>query len=271
MKKIVMFLSVFLLTIPAAAGVVYEIEVTDHEQSPPNTESIETVVEGRLLKMGISSSDRGGNGEMIYRGDRREMVVVDHDKKTYFVIDEEGMKAIAAQLNEAMSMMEQALANVPEAQRAMVEEMMKKKMPQVEKVDRPKTELRNTGEQADHNGYPCVRYEVLRDGRAIRELWVTDWKNVAGGAEVAELFQEMSEFFKEMLDSLPKFAETGGAHQPFEHLREMNGFPVVTRELGDDGSLENEASLRSAKRQIIDPDAFEPPSGYKRQEMLKGR
>ena len=26
-----------------------------------------------------------------------------------------------------------------------------------------------------------------------------------------------------------------------------------------------------AKRQTIDPDAFEPPSGYKRQEMFPGR
>jgi hypothetical protein len=270
MKKIIVFISVLLLSIPAVAGVVYEIEVTDHEQSPPKSQSMETAVEGRLLKMGIPGGSRSGDGEMIYRGDRREMVWVDHDKKTYFVIDEETMKALAAQINEAMSMMEQALANVPEAQRPMIEEMMKKKMPQAQKTERPKTELRRTGEQAEHNGYPCVRYEVVRDGRAIRELWVTDWKNIEGGSDVADLFQEMAEFFKEMLDSLPKFAESGG-DQAFEHMKEMGGFPVVTRELADDGSLESESSLRSARRQTLGPDAFEPPAGYKRQKMFKGR
>ena len=270
MKKVFVFISVLLLSIPALAGVVYEIEVTDHEQSPPKSQSMETAVEGRLLKMGIPGGGRSGDGEMIYRGDRREMVWVDHDKKTYFVIDEETMKALAAQINEAMSMMEQALANVPEAQRPMIEEMMMKKMPQAQKAERPKTELRRTGEQAEHNGYPCVRYEVVRDGRAVRELWVTDWKNIEGGSDVADLFQEMAEFFKEMLDSLPKFAESGG-DQAFEHMKEMGGFPVVTRELADDGSLESESSLRSARRQALDPDAFEPPAGYKRQEMFKGR
>ena len=49
------------------------------------------------------------------------------------------------------------------------------------------------------------------------------------------------------------------------------GFPVVTRELGDDDSLEGESILRSARRQTLDPDAFEPPSGYKRREMFGGR
>ena len=270
MKKIVVFHFILLVSISAAAGVVYEIDVTDHAQSPPKTDSMQTSVEGRLLKMGIPSGGRSGDGEMIFRGDRREMVWIDHQKKTYFVIDEETMKAFAAQINEAMEMMEQALANVPEAQRPMIEEMMKKKMPQTQKVERPKTELQKTGEMAEHNGYPCVRYEVLRDGRAIRELWVTDWENIEGGAEVAELFQQMSEFFQEMLDSLPKFAENG-ADQSFEHLKDLEGFPVITRELADDGTIERESSLRSARRQKLDPTAFEPPAGYKRQEMFKGR
>ena len=99
---------------------------------------------------------------------------------------------------------------------------LSKKMPQIEKVDRPKTELRKTGEQAEHNGYPCVRYEVVRDGRAIRELWVTDWRNVEGGDEVIDLFLEMSAFFEEMLDSLPRFADTSDADQAFEHIKEMD-------------------------------------------------
>jgi len=271
MKRTALFASLLLVTLPCAAGVVYEIETTDHEQSPPRSESFQTLVEGRTLKMGIASSGRGGNSEMIYHGDRREMVAVDHKKKTYFVIDEQTMRELAAQLSEATAMMEQALANVPEGQREMFEKMMKQKMPQAQAVERPKSELKKTGENATHNGYPCVKYEVLRDGRKIRELWVTDWSNVEGGEEVADLFREMSEFFEEMLESLPKFADSGSAGTAFEHMKAMNGFPVVTREFADDGSLEDESSLRSATRRTIDPNAFEPPSGYKRQEMFKGR
>ena len=48
-----------LILSPLFAGVVYEIEVTDHEQSPPKSESIQAAVEGRHLKMGIASKGKG--------------------------------------------------------------------------------------------------------------------------------------------------------------------------------------------------------------------
>jgi hypothetical protein len=270
MKKLAVLLVAHLLASPALAGVVFKIEVTTHDQSPPRTEHLETAVEGRLLKMGVPAGGDGDPAEMVYRGDRREMVWIDHDRKAYYVIDEEKMKELAAQVNEAMAMMEQALANVPESQRAMVEEMMKKKMPQTEAPERPKSELRNTGDRAEQAGYPCVRYEVLRGDRVVRELWVTDWKNVEGGTDAAELFVEMSKFFTKMLDSLPKFADQGG-DETLEYMRELNGFPVVTREFDENGSLEIESSLESASRQTLDPSTFEAPPGYNRQEMFKGR
>ena len=115
---------------------------------------------------------------------------------------------------------------------------------------------------------------MTRDGHKIREMWVTDWDNLEGGEETVEAFEDMADFFREMLDSIPNMG--GGSGPPgmddnvFEHMKDLGGFPVLTREFGDDGSLEGETGLRSAKRQTIDPDAFEPPSGYKRQEMFGG-
>ena len=278
LKNAWILLTVGLLTaFPLTAGVVFEIEVTDHEQSPPKSEDIQAAVEGRHLKMGIASKGRGAQGEMIYRGDRREMVVVDHENRTYFVMDEEAIRQLAGVVNDAMSQMEEALKNVPEDKRAMIEQMMKERMPAAPAAQpkRPESELKKTGERADHNGYPCVKYEVLRDGRKIRELWVTDWDNVEGGTEVVGAFEEMADFFREMMDAIPNMG--GGRGGPgiddnvFEHMRDLGGFPVVTRDFDDDGSLDGETALRSAKRQTIDPDAFEPPSGYKRQEMFRGR
>ena len=255
---------------PALAGVVYEIEVTNHEQAPPRTESMEAAVEGKNLKMEVlpGESDRG-RGEMIFRGDRREMVVVDHDDKSYLVMDQESLDRIAGQVAGAMSQMQEALKNVPADQRRAIEEMMKQRMPSAAQTpQRPRSELKKTGERGTHAGYPCVKYEVLRDGKKIRELWVTDWDNIEGGRDVVATFEDMADFFKELMDSIPDFGQGGPAGDPvFEHMREIGGFPVVTREFGDDGSLEDESTLRSARRSTLDPDAFEPPAGYKRRSM----
>jgi len=263
----------FLAAGPLAAGVVYEIEVKDHGQSPPRTESIQAAVEGRHLKMGIASKGSEAQGEMIFRGDRREMVVVDPDSRTYHVIDESTISNIAGQLSGVAAQMQEALKNVPEDRRAMVEQMMKQRMPRESAPTRSASEFTRTLERGDKEGYPCVKYEVLRDGVKLRELWVTDWSNIEGGGEVAEVFEDMADFFAELMDAIPQVGQRGGSgldDNVFRHMKEIGGFPVVSREFGDDGTLEGEATLRSAKRRTLDPEAFEPPSGYKRQEMFGG-
>lgn len=265
-------LGLLVATGPLGAGVVYEIEVKDHDSSPPKTESIEAAVEGKNLKMGIPSGGGRGGGDMIYRGDRREMVVVEHGDKSYMVMDEEAMSQIAGQVGGMMDEVKKALENVPADQRAMVEKMMKERMPQGmagQAPERPRSELRKIGERATRNGYPCVKYEVWRADRKIRELWVTDWDNVEGGEDVVSTFEDMADFFRELMDSLPDFGQGDNFGDPaFEHMRELGGFPVVTREFGDDGSLEAETTLRSAERRTLDPADFEPPSGYKRRQMF---
>lgn len=263
-----------LLSASLKAGVVYEIEVKDHEQSPPKTESIEAAVEGRNLKMGVASQGPGAQDEMIYRGDRREMVVVSHEHRSYHIMNEATMRAVAGQVNDAMSQMQEMLKNVPADKRAMVEQMMKQKMPS-QPATAPNTagamdEIRNTGQRAEKEGYPCVKYEIINNGRKVRELWVTDWSNIEGGSDVVDAFEDMADFYGELMDAMPNMGQDDSSvsDNVFEHMRELGGFPVVDREYGADGSLESEATLRSARRQTLDPDAFDPPSGYKRQEMF---
>jgi len=270
MKNAVRILpTILLICAPAFAGVVYEIEVSDHTTNPVSTSGSRISVQGLLLKMDVTSGGADMDGEMIYRGDRKEMVVINKEDTTYFVLDEEQMRALAAQINQAMSAMEQALAAVPEGQRAKMEAMMKQRMP-IEMDQREPSELKKTSETDTINGYPCVKYQVWRRGALERELWVTPWKNIEGGADTAQAFEDMSAFFKQMLDSLPQMGDRSFADSAFEHLKEMGGIPVVTREFADDGSLESEATLKSASAQSLDPADFEPPKDYKRRDMFKG-
>lgn len=273
MKKLSsMLLLIMLATGVANAGVVYEIEVTDHEQSPPKVESIEAAAEGRNIKMEIAPGSDNDDGEMIFRGDRREMIVVDHKDKSYIVMDEATMQRIAGQVGGIMSQIEEALKNVPEDKRAMVEQMMKERMPQQQaRSPRSKSEIKKTGERGTKNGFPCVKYDVFRGGQKIRELWVTDWDNVEGGSDVVDIWNDMGEFYTEMLDAIPDFGQDNRGGDPaFVHMKELGGFPVVTKEFEDDGSLSDESSLRSARRRTLDPADFEPPAGYKRRSMFPG-
>jgi hypothetical protein len=270
--KCTWLLLLILTASPLAAGVVFEVETKDHGQSPPQVETHQMAAEGKMLKMGIAGGGRSSEGEMIYRGDRREMVVVNHDDKTYFVLDEAGLRRLADQVGGAMAQIQEALKNVPESQRKMVEEMMKKRMPQAAAVAKKVIEVRNTGERADQAGYPCVKYEILSDGSVSSELWVTGWDHVQGGEEAAAVFKDMAGFFHEMMEAFQSASGPMGGfisdlgNATFEHMRQIDGFPVVTRQL-DGGKLESESTLRSAERRSLEPGDFEPPAGYKRRDM----
>lgn len=261
--------------LPIQAGVVYEIETTDHRQSPPKVESVEMVVEGKLLKMGLGSSKGDQGDEMIFRGDRREIIVVDHANEVYHVIDQEMAQNLGSQIDSALEQARKALENVPEDQRAMVEQLLKDQMLQ-EAATGPKAEVKKGKKKGTHLGHTTRLFEVWIDGRMEDELWILRWDRITGGEEVADVMLELSEFYGDLIDSFGQFGGGGGSPLGggdffFEHLRELEGFPVVSKDFAEDGSLESEATLRSAERRALDPAAFEPPMGYKRQEMFNRR
>jgi hypothetical protein len=258
---------------PATAGVLFEIETQDHEQNPPQTHTSRMAVEGRRLTMDIAPGQTGQRGgAVVFRGDRREMAIVNHDDKSYFVIDPATIKQLAGQVNQAMSQMQEALKNVPENQRAMMEQLMKDRMPAQKPTRRSPPEVRRLDQTAEVYGYPCRLYEVRRDGRKIRDLWVTDWSNIDGGRELAPVFADMGEFQQELLDVMPPMdGQAGGIEDnPFTTMKQIDGFPVASRDYAEDGSVKSETALRSAKSQRLSPAAFEPPAGYQRHDMFGG-
>lgn len=256
---------VFMLVSPSYAGVVFEIESTHGGV----TESVEVSVEGRNLKMGIPAGGDSSDGEAIYRGERREMVMVDHGEKSYMVIDEAMMKSVSAQLSSAEAQIQEALKNVPADQRAMVEQMMKQRMPQQAQAPAKRNvSINKTGERGARNGYDTVRYDVMISGRKTQELWVAPWDEVEGGEEALDAFHDMAAFFTELRESTPFFGGgDDGDNNVFEYMKELDGFPVVTVDYDASGNVIGESSLKSSRKQSIDSAVFEPPAGYKRRQM----
>ncbi len=292
MKKITTLMMAFAVLLFAAqltAGVEYKVDVKDYSTSTPETDETTVLADGKKLKM---KAKKDANDEMIFRGDKREMVVVDHKEKSYMVINKEVIaemgKKMQATVDQSMSQVNEALKNLPADKRAMVEKMMKEKMPNAGAAPPPpptagmakfKSEFKNTGERGMQNGYSSIKYEVYRDGKKTHEHWVTSWDNIEGGEDTAEILQEMSAFFQEMMDAFSSSTGMGGmGNAPFQmdenmfaSLKSLEGFPVVTKDFANDGSLEGESALRSATRRTIDPDEFEPPAGYRLRTMMDMR
>jgi len=265
----------FVLTSPLSAGIVFEIETRDHEYSPARIERTTVYAEGLSLKMESTDGQRGNSDAMIFHGDRREMVVVDHERKSYMVIDRQFAANMAGQLNQMAGAVKGMLDNVsPEQrgvspeQRGMLEQLATGRGPRTLQQARPTLQVSNTGQQGQVYGYPCLLFTVTRDGRKVRDVWVTHWNNINGGRELAATFDSMSEFVQEITSAFPVQTDAPMEDNAFATMKQMGGFPVATREYRADGRVESESALRSAQRQRVNLAELRPPSGYQPESMF---
>ncbi len=266
---------VALCTSVLSAGVVFEATTTLIEGDSNRTETISISAAATNLRVATLNDHGGIRDEFVFRGDRREMVTINHHDRSYMLIEGDALTAmtgdIQGQIEEAMSEVKKELEGLDPKQREMIEKMLGAQMgaggmAEAIMPERPKTEYRKTDERAEHSGYPCTRWEVTREGQLVRELWVTDWDNIEGSEIVRKGFFEMASLFEEMMDSFPGKWVEDMANSPVETFAHVKGFPVVTRTF-ENGSLENETVLGSVTERDIGPDMFEPPKGYRMRTM----
>ncbi|MEZ5318070.1 MAG: DUF4412 domain-containing protein [Vicinamibacterales bacterium] len=272
LAPVVFATSVIALERGANPGVVFEMEVKDLTRANAPVETSTIAVEGPNIKVSLATAD--GAQEIIFHGDTDEMVMVNHQSKTYTVMDPATLEQLAGQMGAAMAKMQEALKNVPESQRAMMEKMMKERMGAMGggAPAEPVT-MRNTGERGTQAGYAAVKWEAMRGSRRLRELWVAGWSSIDGAAEARPAFQKMAEFGKKLMDTMAQSGLPMGnaMDEGMFDMNALNGFPVLTRELDEQGKATRETRLKSARQQAMAATDFQPPKDYRRQTLGPGR
>lgn len=232
---------------PSFADSILRLQTTEIIQGDSIVGTVQISTSGadvRLEIISVSSFEAGG---MIFHGDSKEMIILEHAQAQYMVIDQERMDKMAAQVSEAMTQ-----ENMPTAA-----------------VRSPDT-INALGSHGVVAGIECQTYEVVRDGRKVRELCVSDWDDIDGGQETAEALQSVTEFFQNIrkaysgTDAMEVFDRQ---EELFGHMAELDGYPVLYRDFSASGALVRETILNSARQDDLSPDFFEPPEGYVLQEL----
>lgn len=238
---------------PAIAGVVFTVEETTNG----TTSTSQLRAQGGMLALKMSGAEQ--EGEMIYNAAKQEMVAIAHAQKMYMVFDQATLDSFAQRMKELQAQM----ANLPEA----VRQQMMQRMPGMAGGEPPPPpEVRRSNSIEEMHGYKCRKVELVRDGRVTREFWVTDWDNVAGGKEAAEAFTSLAEFVANMVASMGEMG-TRMADEGLVAWKSLDGFPVVTRELDEQGQVKSESVLKSSQEQDLDEASFQPPADYRQQSL----
>lgn len=201
-------------------------------------------------KFKSESSDDGGM--VIFRLDKEVMYIVNTKEKTYsemtFAEMENAMKTMGSKMDATMAKMQKEMEGMPEAQRKMVEKMMKGKIPG-KTAEGAEIEVTRTGEKKTISGYSCTKYVLGEKGKDLLTLWVTkDVKDFEG------MRKDFEQFRKRLMAMNPMMAKGLAAK-----INEVDGFPIET----DMGGRMKQVVTKIERKATPSGD-FEVPMGFKK-------
>jgi len=266
MKKVSIIVLVLAITSTASAGVRLDLVRTD--ASGAETDRNEIFSQGGKLRIDSGGGPFSSDVSMIFLGDR--FLVIDHDEKSYIVMDEAMLTAMSAKMSEAMEQMQAQLAKMPPEQRAMAEQMMKGQMAalaNLESAPPPRVEPIGPGEW---EGTPCTRYAVFEGPDKSQDVCAAPLNHIDGAADMMQAFMGMAKFVQKLSESLPGPLAASLSANPGAVMDQIDGFPIhaVEYRLGEPAG---ESRLESIREQELSDSEFSAPEGYRLEDPFAGR
>ena len=255
------------MTTPLYAGVEMELVSTDSDGAV--TESVKLYAQSGKIRMEDIGDTSGQRMSMIFVG--KEFIVVDHDEKSYVVMDEAMVQEMGVKVNAAMEQMRAQLADMPPEQRAMVEQMMQGQMAgMMESAEESlPTRVEEMGSGSWQSG-PCTEYAIFAGEQKTQQICAAPLSEIEGAEEAMLAFRHMAKFINSLAESMPGPLGESMAENPMGLIDQIDGFPVRTLDYVD-GHVSSETTLSSVEDMDLDPGLFGVPEGYTRKDPFAGQ
>lgn len=261
-KLIFYVIFMFGVSVPAVeAGILITSTQESHGQHR-DTSTSKAYIDKNSMR--VETNETNKEDIIIYRKDRDVFWVIDNKEKTYTELTRNDIKKMKSQMDDAMKKMEKELENMPPEQRAMIEKMMKGKMPAQPK----KTIYKKTASGIKINQWICDKYEGYSGGKKKKEIWTTDWKKLGFSQEHLDVMEGLSEFFSELTGDNTPFFKAGS--KQWEKEQGYPGIPVKTISYIN-GREKYTTEIKEISKQGFAPSLFELPDRLTKKEFPGAR
>jgi hypothetical protein len=233
-------LAAVLVAGPLFAGVKIQSETTNLATKKVTTDLI--LLDSNRMRL---ESDDGKAMMFLTDGGRNRMVILDKARNTYQEIDEQTMNQMAQQMAGVTAQMQAQMKNMTPEQRAMVEKMMKGKMPQAAAAA-PKTVYTSKG-SGSVNGFSCTKYEGDLSGVKESELCAALPAQLKLSPSDLEIFEKMRQFSSSLISSLANSPMRTSVPKGYGFDSGYEGFPIQKTDF-DNGQATKRGELKSITR-----------------------
>lgn len=216
-------------------------------------------------RMALHSAAGDKRTEMVFRGDRKVLWMIEPAAHAYTEVDEASVKALAAQIGPVIEHMRERMAQLGPEERAAMEEILRLQA-KGPATTAPQVEARKTAAKEKIAGYDCVRWDILRDGVKTGEIWATPWKAAGVGKEDFAVLRDLNQFLATLHAASPATRDISRGGDLVGDMDRVDGFPVRIRHF-EDGVLASESTLESLDKRKLESTLFEVPAGYTKREF----
>ncbi|MEO8097850.1 MAG: hypothetical protein ABI811_09125 [Acidobacteriota bacterium] len=220
-----LFALLALAAIPLFAAKRIQMESTDLTSNKATVREILIDTDRMRVNDGDTSVlflTKGGN----------RMVILNKTGNTYQEIDQATMDRMGAQMGGAMAQLEEAMKNMPPAQRAQMEQMMKGKLGGPASASPSAAAVAPTTYAAKGPGtagaYRCTLYEGSQSGQKISEICAATPVDLKLSASDFQVMERMREYLSVMTKALQNSPMAGAISDSGLTKEGINGFPVQT-------------------------------------------
>ena len=259
----------FILTMFSLQSVwaVTTFQFTTKELEDSGTPKVESLtitadVDKRRLRM-----DPEADTSIVYRADLPEKVIlmIDHERRSTRTLNRQQMKDLSAQMSQMMQQVQASLKNLPPEVQKKFRQMQNQPPAAMPKTTAdPAAQIKYTKKRGSVGQYSCTWYEVIR-GTEITKICATAWKKIKNSRAAFELFQEMFEFQRDMVQvfsrGMPGEGQRSDMMNPVLDIDMKQGFPVQI-DTYEQGKLVRSAQLKSVQETSQGTEFFASPNGY---------
>ena len=234
--------------VSAAQGVL--VVETTTSGGTPRTSQVQ--IEPNRIRTEVAGPD-GSTQVVVFDGAKQVLYMINPAAKSYSMMTKAEVDAAGAQLGDAMAQMQAALKDMPPAQRAQIEAMMKGRgLPAG--LGAPRTEYRRNG-TSKVSKWTCDVYESFQNDAKTGELCTVSPTALGFTPADFEVTRQLAEFLRGLIP--------GAADQLFQVGSTQQGFSgVPVRRVSSAGGQQTTSELTAVSRETFPDSLFAVPEGF---------
>jgi hypothetical protein len=240
----------------AADGVLLVQSVNDGASTTATSSQVH--LEPNRIRTEVHDGD-GRRQVIIFNGTTEVLYIVDPARKSYIEMTKADAAKMGSMMSGAMAMMQQQMANLPPAQRAMMEQKMAGMMGGATSVARPEYKRVGTGKVADRT---CDRYDGYTAGQKTSEICTVSPEALGFSLADFGVLGKLSDFVRTIMPQMgDQIVGVGTPEMGF------SGLPIRTATTDPRSGRTVTMEMTEARRATFEDSLFEVPAGFTKQAM----